>query len=46
MAAPLIPCIRAWQDGFALEWNETEAAPADGHGGGPGRSVIDVTLTR
>jgi hypothetical protein len=45
-AASLVPCIRAWQGGFALAWNETGPAPADAHDGGPGRSVIDVTLVR
>jgi hypothetical protein len=43
-AASLIPCIRAWQDGFALAWNETELEQKGGHGGGGGHSTIHVTL--
>jgi hypothetical protein len=31
LAQSSIPAIRPWRDGFALAWNEYEAAQADGH---------------
>jgi hypothetical protein len=37
-----VPVIKPWKSSFALAWNESEAAPDGGHGGGRSQIVLRV----